>query len=261
MISAVIITLNEAHNIRACIESLGDLCDEIIVVDSGSSDETVALAESLGAKVYHQDYLGDGPQKNHGLQFAKNDWIISLDADERLMPETIDCIKKIDLLNSSYDAYSLRRRNYIGSRWIKVCGWYPDHFVRIYDKTRTRFSMAKGHSQITTGNYKRLHCDLIHYSYQSVGELFSKGDRFSTRGAKILYGKGKRANFLSPVVHGSNAFIRKYFFQKGFLGGGDGFTVALSAAVNSYLKYAKLLEIQRDPEIRKSFDEKELWSL
>lgn len=261
MISAVIITLNEAHNICACIDSLGDLCNEVIVVDSGSSDKTAALAQSLGARVYQQAYLGDGPQKNHGLQFTKNDWILSLDADERLMPEAVECIKRIDLQNTPYDAFSLRRRNYIGSRWIKVCGWYPDHFVRLYNKTRTRFSEAKGHSQVTTANFERLPCDLIHYSYKSVGELFSKSDRFSTRGAKILHGNGRRANSFSPVMHGTTAFIRKFFFQKGFLGGVDGATVALSAGVNSYLKYAKLLEIQRDPLIQKGLDEKGLWSL
>lgn len=254
-ISGIIITLNEQTHIRDCIRSLKQICDEIIVVDSGSTDRTAQIAQQEGARVYSQKYLGDGRQKNYGLQYARNDWILSLDADERLTPEAIAAIKNLDLANTPFEAFSLRRRNYIGHRWIKVCGWYPDHFVRLYNRCKTQFAAINAHSRVTTKNFQRLEADLLHFSYRDCGELFSKAVRFSSRSAKVLYKNGRRARWFSPLLHGLNAFVRKYFWRRGCLGGVDGFTVALSAGVNSYLKYARLLEIQRDPAIRKKIDD------
>jgi glycosyltransferase involved in cell wall biosynthesis len=208
--------------------------------------------------VVEQEYLGDGPQKNVGLRYAGNDWIFSLDADERLTPEAVETIRALDLDHTPYAAFSLRRRSLIGSRWIRVGGWYPDHFVRLYDRRKTRFSERRAHARVETDSVARLACDLVHHSYASVGELFSKGDRFSTRGAKLLYERGRRARWFSPLLHGCVAFLRSYCLRRGFLGGVDGFSVSLAAAVNSYLKHAKLLEFQRDPECRKRLEGR-LW--
>lgn len=260
-ITGIVITKNEERHIEECITSLQQVCDEVIVVDSESKDRTVEIAESLGAKVIVQRYLGDGPQKNFGIPHAKHDWILSLDADERLTLDAISTIRSLDLKSTPYEAFSFRRRNYIGSRWIKVCGWYPDNFIRLYDRRKTRFADALGHARVTTENFKRLKCDLIHWSYRHSGELFSKADRFSTRGAKILWQKGVRAHALSPVLHGLSAFLRKYILKLGFIGGVDGFTVAMSSGVNSYLKYAKLLEIQRDPKTHENLNSKDLWTI
>ena len=260
MISGNIITLNEEKNISDCIRSLQTICDEIIVVDSGSTDDTVKIAEELGATVVYQPYLGDGPQKNAALSFIKNKWVISLDADERLTDELINAIKSLDLENTTYDAFAFRRRNMIGSRWIRVCGWYPDYCIRLYNAENVKFLDKKQHSKISTENYQNLDADAIHLSFENVGQLFAKPERnFTTRGAKILYKEGKRANALSPTLHGLTAFIRTYFFKRGFLGGVDGMTVALSIAVNSYLKYAKLLEFQRDPEVLNSENFNDIW--
>ena len=145
-ITGVIITLNEAQNIAECIASLQTVCNEIIVVDSGSQDQTREIAESCGARVFVQSYLGDGPQKNYGLQFATNDWILSLDADERLTPELIAEINQLNLNETQSDGFAARRRNYIGSRWIKRCGWYPDYCTRLYNRQKTRFKDVKQHS-------------------------------------------------------------------------------------------------------------------
>lgn len=259
-ITGVIITLNEAQNIAECIASLQTVCNEIIVVDSGSQDQTREIAESCGAKVFVQPYLGDGPQKNYGLQFATNDWILSIDADERLTPELIAEINQLDLSKTQNDGFAARRRNYIGSRWIKRCGWYPDYCTRLYNRQKTRFKDVKQHSFVDAQTPQKLKADLIHYSFKNLGELFAKpGRNFSSRSAKIMYQKGKRANAFSPAVHGINAFFRKYVVQLGCLEGIDGLTVSLSSAMNSYLKYAKLLEYQRDPKVLQAEDFNKVW--
>lgn len=260
MITGVVITLNEANNIKECIESMQQVCSEVIVVDSLSTDTTLEIAESLGAKVISQAYLGDGIQKNVGLDYAENDWILSLDADERLTPEMVSEIKKLNLDNTEHDAFAFRRRNYIGSRWIKQCGWYPDFCIRLYNRNLTRFAAVKQHAAVQAKNPLRLNADIIHYSFENIGQLFAKpGRNFSGRAAKIMYQKGKRANSFSPFSHGLNAFVRKYVLQKGFLGGVDGMTVALSSGINSYLKYAKLLEYQRDPKVLEKEDFDKVW--
>lgn len=259
-ITGVVITLNEADNIEACLASLARVCDELIVVDSGSSDDTCRLAERAGAWVIEQPYLGDGPQKNVGPAQARHRWVLSLDADERLTDETVAAIAGLDLAGTPHAGFALRRRNHIGSRWIKTCGWYPDYCTRLFDRQRTGFSDSRQHASVTTREVARLEGDIEHYSFANLSELFTKaGGRFSTRAAKIMYLKGKRANAFSPLVHGANAFVRKYVFQRGFASGVDGASVALSAAVNAYLKYAKLLELQRDPQVRAAEDFDRIW--
>jgi glycosyltransferase involved in cell wall biosynthesis len=259
-ISGNIITLNEEKNIAACIKSLMNVCSEIVVVDSGSKDKTIEIAESLGATVIHQAYLGDGFQKNVALDHINNDWVLSLDADERLTEEMIADIKSLDLANDQIDAYAFRRKNMIGSRWIKHCGWYPDYCTRLYNRNKTKFKEVKQHSSVPSTLLQKMDSDIIHFSFKNIGELFAKpGRNFSGRAAKIMFAKGKKANAFSPFLHGLNAFIRKYIFQRGFLGGVDGMTVALSSAVNSYLKYAKLLEYQRDKSVTEQDDFKNIW--
>lgn len=260
MISANIITLNEEKNIKECIDSVLKVCSEVIVVDSGSSDKTIEIAQKMGATVVHQPYLGDGFQKNIAANHCKNKWILSLDADERLDQELISFISSLNLGAVDTEAYAFRRRNLIGSRWIKYCGWYPDYCIRLYNSEKTQFAQVKQHAKITSKKVSYTKKDIVHYSYKSIGELFSKpGRNFSSRGAKIMYQQGKRANAFSPVAHGVSAFIRKYFIQMGILGGLDGMTVSLSAGLNSYLKYAKLYEMQNDQEVIKQQDFDKIW--
>lgn len=249
-ISGIIITLNEEKNIEEAIISLQTICNEIIVVDSGSRDKTAELAMALGAKVYHQNYLGDGIQKNWGIQYASNLWVFHLDADERITPELAEEIRQIDFENTLFDAFEMKRKNFIGSRWIKRCGWYPDPLVRLYRHDRTRYREVKEHATVPSSNRKRLENDLVHYSFRNIGELFCKPGRdYSTRSAKILYMKSKKANAFTPFWHGLAAFIRCYFIKGGILAGVDGFSISLNSASSSYLKYAKLLEYQRDPTV------------
>lgn len=260
MISGIVTTLNEERNIAECIHSLQQVCDEVIVVDSLSKDRTREIAEQEGARVFIQSYLGDGIQKNVALQYVKNDWVISIDADERLTPELVDFLKHTDFRTTPYDGFAVRRRNYIGSRWVKSCGWYPDYLVRIYRHSKLRFADVKQHAWVPTDNTLRIKADLIHYRYKNLGELFAKPERnYSTRGAKILYLKGKKAHSWTPVFHGVGAFLSNYFLRGGILGGIDGLTLSLAVANNSYLKYAKILEWQRDPQVREQEDFNNVW--
>ena len=259
-ISGIITTLNEERNIESAIKSLQQICDEVIVVDSLSNDNTVAIAEKNGAKVILQQYLGDGIQKNVALDYVKNNWVISIDADERLTPELVKFLEETDLDQTPYDGFAVRRRNYIGSRWVKCCRWYPDWLVRIYRCDRLRFCPVKQHSHVPTDNTLRVKADLIHYRYKNTGELFAKPERnYSTRGAKILYLSGKRVHSWSPLTHGLGALFVNYFVRGGILGGIDGLSLSLSIALNSYLKYAKVLEWQRDPKVRESENFDNVW--
>ena len=259
-ISGIITTLNEEKNIVEAIRSLQQVCDEVVVVDSLSSDRTVELAKEAGARVVLQPYLGDGIQKNIALDYVKNLWVISIDADERLTPELVDFINRTDFETTSYDGFAVRRRNYVGSRWVKACRWYPDWLVRIYRHDKLRFRDVKQHSHVPTDNTLRVKADLIHYRYHNIGELFAKpGRNYSSRGAKILYLSGRKVHAWSPVSHGLGAFLVNYFLRGGILGGIDGLTLSLSIANNSYLKYAKVLEWQRDPKVRDAENFDQVW--
>lgn len=259
-ITGIITTLNEEKNIAECIRSLQLVCSDIIVVDSHSADRTVEIAKSMGAKVYLQSYLGDGIQKNVALQYVATKWVLSIDADERIMPELAELISHLNLSETPYYGFAIRRRNYIGSRWVKCCDWYPDYLVRLYRHDKIKFKDVKQHAYVPTVNTYKLKGDLVHYRYHNIGELFAKPERnYSTRGAKILYLKGKRANAFTPFWHGFAAFFANYFFRGGCVGGVDGFTLSYAIACNSYLKYAKLLEYQRDKIVREQEDFDKVW--
>ena len=259
-ISGVITTLNEEGNIRAAIESLQQVCDEVYVVDSLSSDRTVELAKEAGAEVILQPYLGDGIQKNVALDHVKNLWVLSIDADERLTPELVDFIRNTDFDNCPYDGFAVRRRNYVGSRWVRCCGWYPDYLVRLFRHDRLRFRPVKQHSTVPPENTLRIKADLIHYRYSCTGDLFAKpGRNYSSRGAKILYLSGRKVHAWTPFLHGTGALLSNLFLRGGILGGVDGFSVSLAVALNSYLKYAKVLEWQRDPAVLEKEDFDRIW--
>lgn len=241
MITATIITLNEEENIKAVIESVQKVCDEVIVVDSLSNDKTAEIAKSMGAKVYLQPYLGDGLQKDFGVQYAKNDWILSIDADERLDEDMIKEILSLDLKNSKNDAYAFRRKSYIGDRWQKL--WYPDHVIRLYDKNRCRYLPAKGHSKVDAKSLKKLDSHILHYTYKDLSDMAQKIDKFSHRSAKMMYEERKKVSSFTPFTRGFMAFFKKYVLKKGFMYGLDGFTVSLFSGFNAYLKYAMLIEM------------------
>ena len=243
-ITANIITLNEENNIEEVIKSVQTVCDEILVVDSFSSDKTCEIAERLGAKVIKQKYLGDGPQKAFGAPYASNDWILSIDADERLDLNAIEAIKNLDLENSSFDAYSFSRKTYVGKNFIKL--WYPDRVTRLYNKSKCEYTKSQGHARVQTENICDLKADMLHYSYENYTHMIATTQKFITRGAKISYEDGKKASSFDPFIHGLGALFKALILKGGFFHGIHGWNVAVISAYSSYMKYALILEMQEN---------------
>jgi len=243
-ITATIITLNEERNIEAVVASARRVCDEVIVVDSQSTDRTVELAEKAGARVIVQEYLGDGPQKQFGVQFAKNDWIFSLDADERFDENAVAALEALDLEHTRLARFSIRRKTYVGERWIKI--WYPDRTTRLYHKGRAAYENSIGHASVVGGALGHIEGDLLHYSYGSYSDLAGRVKKFAARGAKQLVDKGASIGPLSPFLHALARFLKHYVVKLGFLQGVDGLTISVTSAYVVYMKYAIALETQRN---------------
>lgn len=241
-ITANIITLNEEQHIEDVIKSVQEICDEVLVIDSLSQDRTCEIAESLGARVIKQKYLGDGAQKAFGAPFAKNDWVLSIDADERLDQNAIEVLKTLDLENTSYDAFSFARKTYVGNAFIKL--WYPDRVTRLYNRTKCSYTTAGGHARVDTDNVKNLDADMLHYSYENYAQMIKTSHKFITRGAKLSYADGKRASRLDPFIHGVGALFKVLVLKGGAFHGVNGFNVAVISAFSSYMKYALMLEMQ-----------------
>ena len=243
-ITANIITLNEEKNIEEVIKSVQSVCDEVLVVDSLSSDRTCEIAESLGAKVIKQGYLGDGPQKAFGAPYASNDWILSIDADERLDLNAIQEIKKLDLENSFYDGYSFARKTFVGKNYINL--WYPDRVVRLYNRKKCGFSTAKGHARVETKNVCDLKADMLHYSYDDYIHMIRTTEKFIKRGAILAHEEGKKASVFDPIIHGLGALFKALVLKGGAFHGINGWNVAVISAYSSYMKYAIMLDMQRN---------------
>jgi glycosyltransferase involved in cell wall biosynthesis len=241
-ISAAIITLNEECNIREVIANVQQVCDEVLVIDSFSTDKTVEIAESMGAKVVQQKYLGDGGQKAFCEPLSTNDWVLSIDADERLTDEAVECIRNLDLASTPFDGFSFKRRSFIGKKYIRQ--WYPDRVVRLYDRSKCGYNTEGEHGSVQTKNYKELDVDMLHYSFDSFGTLVKKADRFAVNLALVRYKEGKRASWYDPFLHGFGAFFKGMIVKRGILGGLQEWHVAFASAYNSYMKYVIMLELQ-----------------
>lgn len=241
-ITANIITLNEEKNIKDVIKSVQEVCDEVLVIDSLSSDKTCEIAESMGAKVVKQEYLGDGGQKAFGAPLAKNKWILSIDADERLDTNAINAIKQLDLKSTSYEAFSFARKTYVGKNFIKL--WYPDRVTRLYNRDLCGYSTVGGHAKVESENIKALDADMLHYSYDNYSHMIKTTHKFITRGARISYEDGKRASAFDPFIHGLGALFKALVLKGGAFHGVHGWNVAVISAFSSYMKYALMLEMQ-----------------
>lgn len=245
-LSVIIITRNEALNLGECLASLAGIASEIVVVDSGSTDETVAIARAAGAKVIQTaDWPGFGPQKNIALGAASCEWILSLDADERLTAELRAEIRKA-VQGASCNAYEMPRLSYFCGQPVRHGGWYPDYIVRLARRGKARFSDALVHeSLIAQEPVGRLRTPLLHYSYRGMDDVRRKIDSYSQAGAKQMLARGKRTSQLQAIAHGGWAFLRTYLFKLGLLDGATGFRIACMNMQASYLKYARLLEMQQ----------------
>lgn len=243
-ITANIITLNEEKNIEAVIKSVQEVCDEVLVIDSLSRDKTSEIAESLGARVIKQKYLGDGKQKAFGAPLAKNEWILSIDADERLDSNAIAAIRELDLEQTEYEAFSFARKTYIGKNFIKL--WYPDRVVRLYNREKCSYTTEGGHAKVNTKSVKNLNADMLHYSYENYSEMIKTSHKFITRGAKIAYEDGKRSSKFDPFIHGVGALTKALILKGGLFHGINGWNVAVISAFSSYMKYALMVEMEEN---------------
>ncbi|MES2703571.1 MAG: glycosyltransferase family 2 protein [Bacteroidota bacterium] len=242
-LSVVIITFNEERNLRRCLEAAMGVADEIVVIDSGSTDDTKAIAKAYNAVVIEHAFEGYAQQKNFASCHAAHDWILSLDADEQLTPELTASILAVKQ-DPKHVVYEMPRlTNYCG-KWIRHCGWYPDRQTRLYNRTKGAWVEKKVHEywQATDPVETKalLQGDLLHYSFATLDEHRAKIARYTDLAAADAAERGRSAGplriWLSPLWH----FVSEYLFRLGFLDGAHGFTICRLSAYTAYLKYSKI---------------------
>ena len=244
-LSVVIISKNEASIIVACLDSVAGLADEIVVLDSGSTDGTGEICAARGARVIETDWPGFGPQKNRAVLAAANDWVLCLDADERVSPELLTSIKAA-LVEPRFPAYRCPRRNRFLGRYLRHGEGYPDWSLRLFDRRQARWSTDAVHEKVETlSAIGELSGDLLHESAESLATYLTKQNRYTTLAAEMALAAGKRASFpriaLSPIVR----FIKFYFVRQGFRDGLPGLIHITIGCFNSMMKYSKMLEQQK----------------
>jgi len=238
-ISATIIACNEERNIARAIESLR-CCDEILVVDSGSTDRTIEIAENLGARVVESPWPGYAKQKNLAAAQAANDWILSLDADEALSEALEAEIWNLKKSGPRHDAYTMPRlARYLG-RWILHSGWYPDRKLRLYDRRRAKWVGDFVHENVEVeGRIGHLESNILHFTCESLSEHIKTMDRYTTLAAQELAARQIRVPMARMLFLPAWTFLRTYFFQRGFLDGVEGLIISYMAAFYTFLKYSK----------------------
>jgi glycosyltransferase involved in cell wall biosynthesis len=246
-LSVIVITKNEILNLANCLRSVR-FADEVVVLDSGSTDGTVELARALGATVLQSDdWPGYGPQKNRALAAATGDWVFSIDADEQVTPGLAAQLRQA-MDTGKFDAYMVNRRSNFCGQYMKHSGWYPDRVLRLFRRGTARFSDDIVHERvIADGKVGRLQGDLLHNSMPHFESVLGKLDRYSTAGARSLQAKGAKGSFASALLHGWWAFVRTYIVKLGFLDGRLGLALAISNAEGTYYRYLKLWLLQRNP--------------
>ena len=241
-LSAILITFNEAHNLTDCLTSLQGLVDEIVVVDNGSRDATLDIAAQFGAHIVRtEDWPGFGPQKNRALDAATGEWVLSIDADERVTPELAHEIRAV-IAGNDTAAYEIPRLSWYCGRFMRHSGWRPDRVLRLFRRDQARFSNDLVHERVLVdgARVRALQHDLLHYSYLDFSQVLQKTDAYSTAAAQQAHRAGRRASFASALIHGAWAFVRTYVIRAGFLDGAQGLALAISNAQASYYKYLKL---------------------
>lgn len=242
-LSVVIIAKNEAERIEACLQSVA-WADEIIVVDSGSSDETGDIARRYTDQVHSLSWQGFGRQKQAAVNFATNEWIFNIDCDERMTVELADEIRKILASEAPVAAYSVPRRTFIGAREIRHCGWYPDRTVRLFQRSMAHYSDSMVHERVdVSGVTANCSGHLLHFSFSGISPMLAKTNLYSDLSARQMFEAGRRCTMFDLAVKPLAAFIKTYIIRAGFLDGVEGLTVSITTALVTYAKYAKLREL------------------
>lgn len=246
-ISAIIITLNEEKNIAGSLASLS-FVDEIVVVDSGSSDRTEEICRSFPAvRFFHHPWQGYGPQKTAALALTSHEWVFSLDADEIVTPELAQEILDATRSDTPYAGYRLRRKNMYRGQWIRHSGWWPDDILRLFRKETGRFNDRVVHESVeVAGPVGFLKGVIEHHSFNAPEDFLVKAQRYSVLGAAQMKRQKKKGGALRAVVRGLSAFIKSYIIKRGFLDGRAGLLIAVSNAVGVFYRIMKLTELHEE---------------
>jgi glycosyltransferase involved in cell wall biosynthesis len=241
-ISATIITKNEESNIADCLESL-TWADEIVVVDSGSTDRTVEIARGYTQKVFVEEWRGQGDQKNRAAELAQGPWIFSIDADERATPELAHEIRDV-ITNGDRCAYAMRRKNYYNDQWINHCGWWPDWVKRVFKKGAARFSLDMIHDSLQVSSpVGKLKHPIIHYSFKTPVDFLNRAYWYAYHQAREMHAQGRRSSTWTAITHALFAFFQTYMLRLGFINGTAGLLVAMSNFVGVFYRYMMLRQL------------------
>jgi glycosyltransferase involved in cell wall biosynthesis len=245
-LSVVIITYNEERNIGRCLDSVKTIADEIVVLDSFSTDKTEEICRAKGAKFFQHKFDGHIEQKNRAITYATNPFILSLDADETPDEILLAEIRRVKAKKTS-DGYSMNRlTNYCG-QWIKHCGWYPDTKMRLWDSTKGKWTGENPHDRYELtdrgSTSEHLKGNILHYSYYTVEEHYKQAEKFSTIAAKAAFANGKRSSTLLAMMKCWAKFVRNYIINAGFLDGRNGYIICKVAAWETWLKYTKIRDL------------------
>jgi glycosyltransferase involved in cell wall biosynthesis len=241
-ISGTIITYNEEDHIEACIVSLGRVCDEVLVVDSLSTDRTCDIARAAGARVVLQKYLGEGRQRTVTEKESAHDWILALDADERVDDEMAAAIGNLDFDDPSV-AYEFNRKSFLGDRWLRGPGWYPDFITRLYNRTKAGYADRYGHAGVVAPRVVRAPGHILHYTYDDVSDWIAKINQVTSLDAQGMFEAGRPRSQWKPAMSALASLVRQLIIRGGLFRGMDGRTIAVTSAFRSYIKYLKLNEL------------------
>lgn len=239
-ISIVLITLNEESNIGRCLNSV-QWADEIVVYDSGSVDQTIEIAKNRGAVVVSGPWLGFGPTKRKATEFTKNDWILSIDADEEVPAELSAEICALPLDNET--VYSVPRLSYFLNRWIRHGGWYPDYQARLFNKSKYNWNQEVVHEKIEAKSQGYLVNHLNHYVFKNIEHQIQTNNKYSSLLAKKMFARGQKFSWFHFLTKPVVKFLECYFLKLGFLDGWAGYVIARGAAYSVFLKWSKLKEM------------------
>lgn len=242
LITGTIITFNEEDHIEACIASLRRVCAEVVVVDSLSTDRTAELAIAAGARVIPQAYLGEGPQRNLTEKHAAHDWILALDADERLDDELAAAIAALPLTDPA-EAYAFNRKSFVGPRWIRGPGFYPDFVTRLYNRTRAAYEPKPGHAGVLAPRVRRIRGHILHFTYDGLSDWIAKINWLTSRDARGMFDAGRPPSSTKPVLSALAAAFRQLVLRGGIFRGSDVWVVTMTSMFRSFMKYQKLNEL------------------
>lgn len=243
-LSVILITLNEEENIKSCLQSV-QWADEIVVVDSHSKDKTAEIARQFTEKVIVIDWMGYSANKNLALENATGEWVLWIDADERVTPELAREIKKVIGTNTEKDGFEIARKAFFLGRWIKHCGWYPGYVLRLFRRQKAHFSENKVHEGVVLkGNRGRLKGSLVHYTDNNLEHYLWKFNRYTSYAADELAEKQRSAGLLSILFRPLHAFVKMYVLKLGILDGVEGLMLCLLSSGYVAMKYAKLWELK-----------------